>query len=71
MLRQPPRRNFPAPWTAEPIPGGWCVKDATGFTLVYVYGKDGSKGASETGMTNDDARRIAKGIARLPEFLGR
>jgi hypothetical protein len=31
-------RRFPAPWSAEPIPGGYVVKDANGQTLAYVYG---------------------------------
>jgi len=25
-------RRFPPPWTVEQIPGGYKVKDATGFT---------------------------------------
>ena len=30
-------RRFPAPWTAEQIPGGYKVVDATGQALAYVY----------------------------------
>jgi hypothetical protein len=33
-------RRFPAPWTAERIPGGHVVKDATGQALAYVYGRE-------------------------------
>lgn len=28
-------RRFPAPWTAEPIPGGFVVRDATCQALAY------------------------------------
>ena len=31
-------RRFPPPWTAERIPAGYVVKDATGQALAYVYG---------------------------------
>jgi hypothetical protein len=33
-------RRFPAPWTAEEIPGGYKVIDATGQAIAYVYGKE-------------------------------
>ena len=29
-------RRLPSPWTAEQIPGGYVVKDATGQSLAYV-----------------------------------
>ena len=32
-------RRFPAPWTAEQIPGGFKVIDATGQSLAYVYAR--------------------------------
>lgn len=52
------------------MPGGWMVQDGTGFVVAYVYGRDGS--AVKPGlMTLDEARRIAAGIARLPELLTR
>jgi hypothetical protein len=31
----PPRR-FPAPWHADPMPGGYVVRDATGQALASV-----------------------------------
>jgi hypothetical protein len=33
-------RRFPAPWTAELIPGGFVVKDANGQALAYVYARE-------------------------------
>jgi hypothetical protein len=29
-------RRFPAPWHADPIPGGYVVRDANGQTLAFV-----------------------------------
>ena len=33
-------RRFPPPWSAEPIPGGFVVKDATAQALAYVYARE-------------------------------
>ena len=33
-------RRFKPPWTAERIPGGYVVKDATGQSLAYVYARE-------------------------------
>ena len=49
--------------------GGWRVEDATGQPLAYVYGDDRPQGASSHVLTVDQARRIALGIARLPDLL--
>jgi hypothetical protein len=32
-----PSHRFPTPWRAEPIPGGYIVRDANGQALAYVY----------------------------------
>jgi hypothetical protein len=63
-------RRFPAPWRVEETDGGYRVTDATGFTLAYLYCRDDPQSArvAQT-LERDEARRIAKGIARLPDLL--
>ena len=63
-------RRFPCPWTAEQIPGGYKVVDATGQAIAYVYGrKDREKADVAKVLTMDEARRIAANIAKLPTLL--
>jgi hypothetical protein len=63
-------RRFPPPWSIERIDGGYVVKDATGQSLAYVYGRE-SRADSDTAkvLTMDEAQRIASNIAKLPTFL--
>lgn len=65
-------RRFKPPWTAERIPGGYVVKDATGQSLAYVYARE-TKAQADTAkvLTMDEARRIARSIAKLPTLLAR
>ena len=45
------------------------VIDANGIVLAHVYGQpDGAIAVSDSRLTNDEARRISKLIARLPEL---
>lgn len=70
MDRTPTPRRFPAPWTVDPIPGGYRVLDATGRALAYVYGCDDTlRRSAADGLDLNEARRIATGIARLPVLL--
>ena len=63
-------RRFPPPWTVEDHLACFIVKDANGLAVSYVYfeSEPGRRAAANL-MTKDDARRIAAGIAPLPELL--
>jgi hypothetical protein len=64
-------RRFPPPWTFEEANNAcFIVKDANGFAVSYDYFEDepGRRAAANL-MTKDEPRRIAAGIARLPELL--
>jgi hypothetical protein len=64
-------RRFPPPWTVEKIPGGLKVCDANGQSLAYVYSReDASDAHMAKVLTEDEARRIASNIAKLPALLG-
>jgi hypothetical protein len=58
-------RRFPLPWRAEPIPGGYIVRDANGQAHAYLYSRDNPAEALPGA-----ARRIATNIVRPPELLG-
>ena len=68
----PASRKFPAPWRAEHTGECYCVRDATGQPLAYIYYEDQEGRRRETHrLTSDEARRIAANIAKLPELLKR
>jgi hypothetical protein len=68
-MKEEPRR-FPGPWHADKIPSGYVVRDANKQALAYVYARATSADAMEAKvLTQDEARRIAINIARLPELL--
>ena len=65
-----PDRRFPPPWTVEEANNAcFVVKDANGFAVSYLYFEQEGRRAAVNLMTKDEARRIAAGIARLPELL--
>jgi hypothetical protein len=64
-------RRLPAPWRAEKIPGGYVVRDANGQALAYVYSRSTEADAMQAKvLTEDEARRVAINIVRLPQLLG-
>ena len=64
------KRRLPAPWTAEKVEGGYRVKDDHGHWLAFVYAKEDHQVPKMPNyLTWDEARRVAKAIARLPELL--
>ena len=65
-------RRFPPPWTAEQIPRGFVVKDATGQAIAYCYGRQKKADADIAKvLTMEEARRIAANIAKLPGLLAK
>ena len=66
MPRSP--RRLPQPWSVRKTEGAhYLVQDANGLALAYVYVKDPR--STFEGLTDDEARRVAANIARLPELL--
>ena len=64
--------RFPSPWTVEKIPGGFKVCDASGQSLAYVYSCENQNEARIAKvLTEDEARRIASSIAKLPSLLAK
>jgi hypothetical protein len=60
-------RTFPGPWRVELTEGGhFVVKDATGFSICYVYVRKDETLRSY--MTHAEAVVIAEAIAKLPEL---
>src|SRR5580700_11921661 len=65
-------RRLPAPWRTEKIPRGFVVRDANGQALAYVYSRASETDAMQAKvLTDDEARRIAANIAKLPVLLAR
>jgi hypothetical protein len=65
------QRSFPGPWRAEPSESGTCaIKDATGFTVAYVYARQ-DIALRDRYLSPAEALTIATAIAKLPELIGR
>jgi len=65
-------RRFAPPWTVEKIAGGFKVWDTNGQSLAYVYSSENPHDAfTHKVLTEDEARRIASNIAKLPELFGK
>ena len=63
-------RRFPPPWRAEETPGGYVVRDASGQALAHVFARSTMAEAMQAKvLTQDEARRIAANIAKLPDLL--
>jgi hypothetical protein len=53
------------------MPGGYKVIDKNGVDVAYVYAKDEEHRVltMSNSLSWDEARRIARGIAKLPDLL--
>jgi K+/H+ antiporter YhaU regulatory subunit KhtT len=52
------------------MPGGYVVRDANDQALAYVYSRASEADAMQAKvLTDDEARRVAANIAKLPALL--
>jgi hypothetical protein len=64
-----PERRFPPPWFVEDI-GDCFVVNSNNRPLVFIYYGEGvARRSLAKLLTRDAARRVAAGIAKLPELL--
>ena len=61
---------FTQPGSDSADGGDYVVKDANGFRLAYVYGRD-EEAMRADHPTPTEARRIAQAITQLPELWRR
>jgi len=64
------RAGFPPPWSVEDIGSCFAVKASNGRPLIFIYYGEGvGRRPLARLLTRNAARRIAAGIAKLPELL--
>jgi hypothetical protein len=65
-------RRFPSPWSIEDVGGCFVVKASNDRPLVFIYYGEGvARRSIARLLTRDAARRIAAGIAKLPDLVQR
>ena len=65
----PERRYFSPPWSIEDIGGYFVVKANNDQPLVFISYRDGvARRSIARLLTRNAARRIAAGIAKLPDL---
>lgn len=63
-------RRFPPPWNAVEEAERYVIQDGWGQRIAFLYFAEGQRRRVIGCLTKDEARRIARAIARLPELLG-
>ncbi|WP_082514128.1 hypothetical protein [Methylobacterium sp. Leaf465] len=64
-----PARGFPPPWIVVERDGSFCVEDGEGLAVAWTYfSEEAGAHATPGAMTREEAQRIAKAIAMVPEM---
>lgn len=64
-----PARGFPPPWIVVEREGSFCVEDGEGLAVAWTYFQEDAGARAATGaMTREEAQRIAKAVAMVPEM---
>ena len=62
-------RSFPTPWIVNETTGAFRVEDSAGDPIAWTYFAADAEGSpGPAAMTHDEAHRIAKAIAMIPEM---
>jgi hypothetical protein len=62
-------RRFPPPWTVQNNEDAYWVEDKDGKRFGFCYYRNNNSMQNAAMLQEDEARRIATNIARLPELL--
>jgi hypothetical protein len=66
-----PSRRFPPHWHADPMPGGYVVRDANGHALGYLYCRDNDAEARQARKAPSQKRSIRAATRDQSPFLQR
>ena len=64
-----PARGFPLPWIVVEQADGFRIEDASGLAIAWTsFAPAADPGMKTESLTRDEAHRIAKAIAMVPEM---